>query len=134
MYKLIFVLGLLCIGFGAKAFIDFQSFKNSPVRVIGQIIEKTPAGSWMRLPQQARVVVRYTYEGREFTVGNTALSKRWVEFKRGDSAELILIPSRPSKFILADSLGDTSVLAPALIAFGSVLLAVSFFIQKYGVL
>ncbi len=130
MSKLIFVLGLLLIGFGAKAFLDFQSFKNSPVRVTGEIIEKTPAGIWMRLPQQARVVVRYTYQGREFSAGNTALSKRWSELKEGDKAELILSQHNPSKFILADSLGDTSVLAPALTVFGSLLLAVSFFMRK----
>ncbi len=130
MTRILIALGIVAMVFGFKALIDFQGFKNSNIRVTGEIVEITPAEMWMRLPQQARVMVRYIYEGREFSVGNTAISKRWNALQKGDRVQLILIASKPSKFILADSLGDTSVLAPALIAFGSLVLAISYFIRK----
>ncbi len=130
MTRLLMLLAMVAIVFGCKALIDFQGFKNSPVRVAGEVMEIAPGGIWMRVPQPARVLVRYEYNGQEFNKGNTVLSKRWAALQKGDRAELILIPSNPSKFILSDSLGDTSTLAPALIAFGSLLLAVSYFIRK----
>lgn len=130
MTKLFIVLSIAAILFGVKALLDFQAFKHSPIRVTGEVVEILPAGIWMRLPQQARVMIRYTYEGRDFNVGNTAVSKRWLALKKGDSAELILNASNPSKFILADSLGDTSVLAPVLVAFGSILLVIGYFLRR----
>ncbi len=130
MAKLFIVLGIAAMFFGMKALIDFQAFKKSPIRVTGEVVEMAPAGMWMRLPQQARVMVRYSYAGRDFNVGNTAISKRWLALKKGDPAELILNASNPSKFILADSLNDTSVLAPVLVAFGMILLAASFLIRR----
>ncbi len=130
MTRFLLVLGMVAMILGFKAMIDFQGFKSSPIRVMGEVVEIAPGGVWMRVPQQARVLVRYEYNGQEFNKGNTALSKRWAALQEGDRVELILIASNPSKFILADSLGDTSALAPVLIAFGSLLLAVSYFIRK----
>ncbi len=127
MSKLLIALGLILIGFGAKAWVDYQGFKSSDLRVEAKIVKIEPAQMWMRLPQSARVHVSYHVNGKEYQAGNTALSKRWLAFKVGDDVRLTLIPSQPHKFILSDSLHDSAPLSSVLIAIGFILLALSIF-------
>lgn len=127
MSKLLIVLGLVLIFFGAKAWVDHQTFKRSNLQVDARVIAVVPGQMWMRLPQPARVEVSYRANGQEYQASNTALSKRWLAFKVGDTVGLTLIPSAPQKFILTDSLNDSAPLGLVLITIG-LIMVICFFL------
>lgn len=123
--KILWLVGVVLIGFGVKALLDYRAIQSSSVKVTAEVIGETAPTKENRVPRAGRVELRYEYLGQIFRVSNTAHDKFWAALKPGDKVDVILNEKKPTHFMAAEQAAKGGHLGRVLIAAGAVVLVLS---------